>query len=108
MKRDFVSYAFQDLPLKKIKKYATQYDGVDMTVHLGANEDNFPFLVKTGGDNYAVMIWNAYCGMMTFLDEDPVRDYATVQFLKDKAYPLFDSLSTALTDLGVLAGYRPD
>ena len=35
MDRVFTSYAYQDLPLKKIKKYAQQYVGVDMTRFLG-------------------------------------------------------------------------
>ena len=44
MEREFVSYAYQDLPRKKIKKYAAQYEGVDMATLIGADEDNFPFL----------------------------------------------------------------
>jgi hypothetical protein len=40
MTGNFVSYAFQDLSFKKIKKYASQYDGVDMAVLLGQVDDN--------------------------------------------------------------------
>src|SRR5688572_6731305 len=95
MERDFVSYAFLDLPPKKIKKYAAQYVGVDMTEFLGADEDNFPFLVRIRDENYAVRIWNAYNGIMEYSDEDPVRFYATVKFLNDNAYPVFASLEAA-------------
>jgi hypothetical protein len=64
MNRDFVSYAFQDLPRKKIKKYAAQYDGVNMAELMGADEDNYPFLVRSADGEFQVMIWNAYNGMI--------------------------------------------
>ncbi|MGI9456568.1 MAG: hypothetical protein ACR2NU_08400 [Aeoliella sp.] len=95
MDSDFTSYAFQDLTLRKIKKYAAQYDGVDMTLLLGADDDNFPFLIHTVDDEYQLMIWNAYNGIMEHTDEDPVRAFATIQFLRDRAYPVLDSLDAA-------------
>ena len=95
MDTDFTSYAFQDLPTKKIKKYAAQYDGVDMTLLLGADDDNFPFLIRTEGEEHQLMIWNSYNGIMEHTDEDPVRAFATVQYLRDRAYPVFDSLDSA-------------
>ena len=95
MGTEFTSYAFQDLPPKKIKKYAAQYDGIDMTLFLGADEDNFPFLIRADGDAYHLMIWNSYNGVMEYTDEDPVRAYATVQYLRNRAYPVFDSLDAA-------------
>ena len=66
MAHEFVSYAFQDLPRKKIKKYAAQYLGVDM----------------------AALI-------MALLDEDSVRHYATVVYLREHAYPVFAKLCEA-------------
>lgn len=95
MDSEFVSYAYKDLPHKKIKKYAVQYDGVDMTEFLGADEDNFPFLLRVGSDDFNVMIWNAYSGFLQHLDEDQVREYATVKYLLDHAYPVFDSMTAA-------------
>lgn len=96
MENEFVSYAFCDLPRKKIIKYARQYDGVDMTRLIGANEEDFPFLVRDSIGGHSVMFWNTYNGMMEHLDEDPVRAYATVRYLLENAYPVFDSSEEAL------------
>ena len=102
MEREFVSYAFQDLPRKKIKKYAAQYEGVDMAALIGADEDNFPFLIRNDPDSsdddpgaFHVMVWNAYNGMMERLDEDSVRHYATVLYLREHAYPTFANFREA-------------
>ena len=102
MAREFVSYAFQDLSRKEVKKYAAQYEGVDMAALLGADEDNFPFLIRddpSGRDDdpgaFHVMVWNAYNGMMAHLDEDLVRHYATVLYLREHAYPIFASFREA-------------
>ncbi len=102
MAREFVSYAFQDLPRKKVKKYVTQYEDVDMAALIGADEDNFPFLIRpapTSCDDdpstFQVMVWNAYNGMMVRLDDDLVRHYATVLYLQKHAYPVFASFEDA-------------
>jgi hypothetical protein len=102
MGREFVSYAFQDLLRKKIKKYAVQYEGVDMAALIWADEDNFPFLIRQDpnardDEPYAfqVMVWNAYNGMMAHLDEDSVRHFATVLYLREHAYPVFASFREA-------------
>lgn len=102
MHREFVDYAFQDLPRKKIKEYAAQYDGVDMAVLIGADQENFPFLIrsdtlctKESGIAFQVMVWNTSIGIMTHLDEDPVRVYATVRYLQENAYPVFETLEEA-------------
>ena len=102
MAREFISYAFQDLPRKKIKKYAAQYEGVNMAALIGADEDNFPFLIRDGSSSrdddpgaFSVMVWNAYNGMMERSDEDSVRHYATVLYLRDHAYPVFASIREA-------------
>lgn len=95
MSPEFVCYAHQDLPLKKIKKYAAQYDGIDMAVLIGADEDNFPFLVRSNDGSCTLMFWNKYNGMMEYTDEDPVRAYATDEYLREHAYPTFDSFADA-------------
>jgi hypothetical protein len=95
MDEQFVSHAFQGLPRKKIVRYAAQYEGVDMARLMGADEENFPFLVQDGDRGYLVMFWNVYHGIMAHLDEDPVRAYATANYLKEHAYPVFASLQEA-------------
>lgn len=94
-KRQFVSYAFKDLPRKKVVKYASQYEGVDMAALMGADEDNFPFLVKNTDGGFNIHWWNAYSGIMTQIDEDSVRAFATAVYLMDNAYPRFDSIADA-------------
>ena len=95
MDTQFTSYAFQDLSRKKIKKYAAQYNGVDMVALLGVDEDENPFLVRAYEDEYQLLIWNAHNGAMEFTIEDPVFAYAVVQYLLDNAYPVFDSYAEA-------------
>jgi len=96
MSTEFTSYAHQDLPLKKIKKYAAQYVGVNMAELIGADEDNFPFVIRNSDTDYSVMFSNKYKGMMVHLDDDSVRAYATVQYLiVEHAYPSFDSIADA-------------
>jgi hypothetical protein len=91
MPEGFKSYAFRDLTRKKVVKYAAQYEGVDMAELMGADEENFPFLIRRGEDQYMVMFWNVYNGMMVSLDEDSVRQYAMVKYLRENAYPIFNS-----------------
>ena len=95
MADEFISYAHQDLPLKSLKKFAAQYDGANMAELLGANEDNFPVLVRDGGDDYTAMWWNAYMGFTISLNDDSVLVYALRQFLLDNAYPRFESFNDA-------------
>ncbi len=94
-KREFVSYAHKDLPAKKVRKYASQYDGVDMATLMGADEDNFPLLLKAADGEFEVCWWNSSSGFMTAIDEDAVRSYATLTYLINHAYPRFDSLEDA-------------
>lgn len=95
MDEQFVSYAFQDLPRKKVVKYAAQYDGVDMARLMGADEENFPFLIQDGDEGYSIMFWNVYNGIMALHDEDSVRAYATLNYLKKHGYPVFTSFQEA-------------
>lgn len=61
---------------------------------LGANEDNFPFVARVDGEDM-VVFWNKFNGMMTCCNEDPVMGYSAVQYLKDHAYPYFNSMKEA-------------
>ncbi len=81
--------------MKQIKKYAKQYKGVDMAKLMGANEDIFPFVIEEEKDHFMTMWWNKNGGMMTILDEDSVRSYATAVYLKENAYPVFKDLKEA-------------
>ena len=94
MNREFTSYAGQDLSSKKIIKYAQQYTGVDMSCLIGADEDNFPFLVVES-ESETICFWNAYNGIMDLLMEDQVQEYALKEFLRENAYPVFDSIESA-------------
>lgn len=91
---DFKSYAFQNLSEEEIEKYAKQYEGIDMAKHIGADEDNFPFVIENE-DMKMTMFWNKYSGMLAHLDEDSVSAYATVKYLKETAYPVLKSIKEA-------------
>ena len=95
MTERFKSYAHQDLPVKEIKKLAIQYQDTDMWALHGMDEDYFPFLIWTDEDDYQIMFWSKYDGMMAYLDEDPVRNYAFAVWLKESAHPIFKTLAEA-------------
>lgn len=91
---DIVSYAFRDdLSRKQIIKLARQYEGVDMAALMGADEENFPFVIEEGQGQGC--FWNAYSGIMNWIDEDPVLAHATLQYLREHAYPVFKSAEAA-------------
>ena len=91
----FASYTHLDLSRKKVVKYAKQYDDVDMATLIGVDDSNFPFLIRSGDDDYVVMFWNRSCCMMEHTEEDAVRGYATARYLLDRAYPIFDTMADA-------------
>lgn len=62
---------------------------------MGADPNNFPFLVSQPEGSPTIMIWNKPRGMMAHLDEDPVRHHATVAYLREHAYPEFNSIAEA-------------
>lgn len=93
--REYISYAHQNLPRQRIIECASQYNDVDMASLIGANEDNFPFLIRSSEDDYRLIFWNQYVGMVEQDDRDPVRLYATVQYLIECGYPVFESLAEA-------------
>ena len=61
---------------------------------IGADEDNFPFVVSVSR-NEMVMLWNKFSGIIAFCNEDPVMNYAIIQYLKNNAYPQFGSIEEA-------------
>jgi aromatic ring-opening dioxygenase LigB subunit len=91
----FVCFAHQDLDRKAIKKYAKQYDGVDMIALMGLREGDIPFLIRLD-DDYGLMYWSESLGMMMQIDEDDVRAYATKQYLIQKQCRIFDSAVDAV------------
>lgn len=95
MNKNFQSYAHQDLSLEEIKLYAKQYDDVDMWKLYGMDEDNFPFLIWESEDDYSVMFWSKYSGMMACANDDEVFDYAFASWLKENAHPVFSSFTDA-------------
>ena len=95
MSKLFKSYAHQDLPMKKIKKYAEQYEGVNLWELTGIDENEFPFLIWKSDNDFSVMYWTKHSGMMANLEEDPVLDYAFALWLKENAHPVFKSIEEA-------------
>ena len=95
MAEEFISYAHRDLSRKKIIKYARQYEGVDMAKRMGADEDNFPFLVQSADDRVEVVFWNTYCGMMVNMNDDMVSEFALVKYLRENGYQVFGSIEEA-------------
>jgi hypothetical protein len=92
--RDIVSFACRDdLSRKKVVKLARQYEGIDMASLMGADDENFPFVIE--GEVGRAWFWNAYNGIVSWIDEDPVRSYATIQYLRDNAYPIFKTIEDA-------------
>ena len=61
----------------------------------GMDEDYFPFLIWESEDDYQIMFWSKYDGMMAHLDEEPVRDYAFALWLKENGHPVFETLGDA-------------
>jgi len=83
------SYAHQDLDLKKIKKYAAEFPEAEIAASIDSNVDNIPFVFEPSGLPPRLMFWNAFNGIMSVLDEDPVRSYAQTQYLIRTGAPHF-------------------
>jgi hypothetical protein len=86
------SHAFQDLPLKRIKKLAADFSESEVRESLGEDDDNKAFLFESPGGGQSVMLWNAFNGPMVSLDDDGVRIYAQIQFLQQHNYPVARSM----------------
>lgn len=86
------SYAFQELPLKRIKKLASEFSEEEVLESIGENEDNRAFLFEMPDGRASLMLWNAFHGPMSCLDDDSVRAYAQVQYLRQHDYPVARSL----------------
>ena len=95
MNTSYKSYAHQDLPITKVKKYAEQFQGVNMWELIGVDEDEFPFLIWNSESDFTVMYWTKHSGMMANVDEDPVRNYAFALWLEENAHPVFNSINEA-------------
>jgi hypothetical protein len=85
------SHAFQNLPQKRIKKLASRFSDEEVRASLVEDEDNRAFILESG-DFAQVMNWNAFSGAMAVADDDEVRAFAQLQFLKRNGYPSFKSI----------------
>lgn len=83
------SYAFQDLPPKRIKKLAAKFSDDEVRVSLGEDDDNRPFIFERPGGTASVMFWNAFNGPMVVADDVSVRAYAQLDYLRRHGYPCF-------------------
>lgn len=90
----YQSYAHQALSQQQIIKLAKQYAAANMAKLLGADEDNFPFIVRVDGKE-TVVFWSKYSGMNVYPQEDPVMSFAAIEYLKSHAYPQFASMKAA-------------
>ena len=86
------SYAFQDLPPKRIKKLAALFSVAEVRESLAEDDDHRAFIFEPAGSAASVMFWNAFHGPMAVLDDDSVRAYAQLDFLRRHGYPCFHSL----------------
>ncbi len=91
------SYAFQDLPRKRIKKLAAQFSDDEIRQSLGEDDDNRAFIFEQPGGTPSFMLWNAFNGPMGILDDDSVRAYAQLDYLRRHSYPCFRSLDEVHT-----------
>jgi len=89
------NYANQELSIEEIRKYAEQYEGVNMWELTGIDENEFPFLIWNSEKDFVVMYWTKHSGMMANADDDPVRNYAFAIWLKENAHPIFESIVEA-------------
>jgi hypothetical protein len=90
--RTVKSYAFQDLPRKRIKKLAAQFSDEEVRQSLGEDDHNRAFIFEQPDGTASVMRWNAFNGPMIILDDDSVRAYAQLDYLRRHGYPCFRSL----------------
>lgn len=84
------SYAFQDLSRKRIKKLAARFTDDEIRASLNEDAENIAFIYEDSTET-SVMYWNAFSGPMTVLDEDSVRAYAQLEFLRRHGYPVLHS-----------------
>ncbi len=92
--RDFQSYAHHELSREEIINFSRQYIGINMAELIGADEAHFPFIIKDG-ERVTICFWESQFGIVMHHDEDPVKAYATQRYLRENAYPVFDSMEAA-------------
>ncbi len=84
------SFAHQSLSAKRIKKLAAQISDDEVRDSLGDTDNNRPFIweVRSGA---IVGFWNSTSGPSLMMDDDSVRSYAQVEYLRRNGYPTFKS-----------------
>jgi hypothetical protein len=86
------SYAFQDLPPKRIKKLAAQFSDAEIKDSFREYGNDPLFLLDEPDGTASLMIWNAFNGPMALVDEDSVRAYAQIDYLRRHGCPSFHSI----------------
>ena len=80
------SYAHQTLPEKRIKKLAAKFTDEEIRASLQEDAENRAYIDEQAN---CVGYWNAYNGPMLVMDDDSVRAYAQLEFLRRHRYPSF-------------------
>ena len=84
-------HAHTDHPRKKIRKLAERFSDQEVRASLDESDDWRPFIFEDPCGSPSVMFWSAYDGPMMMMDDDKVRVYAQIEFLRRHAYPVFRS-----------------
>ena len=95
MNKNYKNYDSERLPIEDIKKFAKQYEEVDVWELIGEDENEFPFLIWNSEIDFNVMYWSKREGIIPFTYKDPVLNYAFAIWLKENAHPVFKSLEDA-------------
>jgi len=93
---DLISYALRELSPRQIKEFAGQYEGIDMIELMFDGNQIHPFLMRID-DDYVTQAWDEVRGPTHLWDEDSVRAYATVEFLKRNGFPKFENYQDAVS-----------
>jgi Xaa-Pro aminopeptidase len=97
------SHAHQSLPRKRIKKLAAQFSDDEIRASLHEDDENRAFIYQYREGYEVIGYWNAYNGPMIMLDDDSVRAYAQLEYLRRNGHPTFksdDEVSTYATAKG--------
>jgi hypothetical protein len=85
------SYAFQDLPQKRIKKLAIRLTDDEIRASLQEDSENIAFIYEDSGAQ-SVMYRNAHNGPMAVFDDNSVRAYAQLELLRRRGAPVLRSV----------------
>ena len=83
-------HALKDLSRKRIRKFAARFTDDEIRTSLDEDSENIAFIYEDSREA-RVMYWNAFNGPMAMLDEDSVRAYAQLEFLRRHGYPVLHS-----------------